>query len=130
MNRKVLLTLFILLFIPGFSFAQELALQTDLVKVTDATAGSSATAALSLTNGSVVVGVILDASVATSFVEIYDSALTTYAAVKAAVSPKLVLKVATDEDSIVYTGVNEYFTNGIFVYVVDGQVFIKRRGLQ
>lgn len=109
-----------------FSFT---AIAADQVESTDyiADIATLATDTLSITTQNVVTGVILCASDASAVLELYDTDVTSTraAALADAGAPKIKLKVATDEDSKVWTG-NVIFTTGIFVYLEDGEALIIR----
>ncbi len=86
-----------------------------------------ATAAVSISTQNVVTGVILSASDSTAVLEIYDTDVTSTraAALADAGSPCLVIKCASDEQSIVWNGKLQ-LTTGMFLYLVDGEAIIYR----
>lgn len=110
------------------AFAQNGLVRTHAYKASGP-GGTSATTTLTLATGNIVTEVILCASAAVSVVEIYDTTVTSTRAAAitnvGATGPKIIIKVAVDEDSRFVTTF-DLFSSGIFVYVSKGEAIIKR----
>ena len=79
------------------------------------------------TTSQVLSGVVINASAAAAYVEIWDTTYSTVArstVVTAETNPKYVLNVAVDEDGKVSGPLNILCTKGVWAYVVNGEAWV------